>query len=635
MSPSLFIPTLRLVPVFLLIFTGADLFAQADTTQVRALYDSARTHYLSAGEKALAFAQEGYALALDQDHYWGKINCLQMIGEAYYSLGQLDQATEAFQSALDIAQEAKDRPEMGHNHVSLASVALDSGDKSLAQTHYAEAATIFEQLADSSSLCDLLLRYGNTYNSTGEHDEAIAQYLRSIPACEAAGNTLFVGFNYESIAIVHDKQGDYPIAESYFLKAKEVFAGLKDRLAYAGLLNNMGIFYKNTRQYDKSILSYQEALGIFDSVNFDRGRMACNTNLGILFTTQSAFAQGLAYSQRGLELARKMNNRESQGDNLNHMARAQLGLGQVSQALIHAREAQKLAYEVESLEKQRDANLTLSEVYQALGRYDEALGAYQAHVTAKDSLYDLDKARELNELRTRYETEKKDAEIALLAKNAEIDQIKKTRLWLGLTLSILLGSLLIFIQWQRRKNEQRVLQKEKELAEEKSRHAELEQMRLSRELDLKNQALTAKVLQLARKNEFLHQLEKEVQALSSRADDTAAKEGHALSRLIRQDIQTETDWDDFLASFREVHSEFMSTIQASYSGLSKTDLKLACLMKMNLSSKEIASALNISFEGVKKARYRLRKKLDLDSDHNLQEFLLAFDPSPTLSQSMI
>ena len=62
----------------------------------------------------------------------------------------------------------------------------------------------------------------------------------------------------------------------------------------------------------------------------------------------------------------------------------------------------------------------------------------------------------MNELRTKYETDQKDAEIALLAKNAEIDQIKQTRLWIGLLLSFLLGGSLVFIQWQRRKNEKRI-----------------------------------------------------------------------------------------------------------------------------------------------------------------------------------
>jgi DNA-binding CsgD family transcriptional regulator len=49
---------------------------------------------------------------------------------------------------------------------------------------------------------------------------------------------------------------------------------------------------------------------------------------------------------------------------------------------------------------------------------------------------------------------------------------------------------------------------------------------------------------------------------------------------------------------------------------------LMSLLKMNLSSKEIANILNISMEGVKKARYRLRKKLNLSTEESLQELVI-------------
>jgi DNA-binding CsgD family transcriptional regulator len=60
----------------------------------------------------------------------------------------------------------------------------------------------------------------------------------------------------------------------------------------------------------------------------------------------------------------------------------------------------------------------------------------------------------------------------------------------------------------------------------------------------------------------------------------------------------------------------------SYPEVSNNDLRLMSLLKMNLSSKEIANILNISVEGVKKARYRLRKKLNLNTEESQQELVI-------------
>jgi DNA-binding CsgD family transcriptional regulator len=91
---------------------------------------------------------------------------------------------------------------------------------------------------------------------------------------------------------------------------------------------------------------------------------------------------------------------------------------------------------------------------------------------------------------------------------------------------------------------------------------------------------------------------------------------------LSDDERLEDDWDSFAQNFDAVHNEFLSRLKAKHPNLSPSDLKLCAYLKLNLTTKEIAPLLNISVRGVEISRYRLRKKLDLANDVNLNDFMM-------------
>jgi len=84
----------------------------------------------------------------------------------------------------------------------------------------------------------------------------------------------------------------------------------------------------------------------------------------------------------------------------------------------------------------------------------------------------------------------------------------------------------------------------------------------------------------------------------------------------------ERDWNLFESSFNEAHESFFKKLKVHHPDLVPNDLKLCAYLRMNMNSKEMASLLNISLRGVEIRRYRLRKKLNLEHDKNLVEFLM-------------
>ena len=90
---------------------------------------------------------------------------------------------------------------------------------------------------------------------------------------------------------------------------------------------------------------------------------------------------------------------------------------------------------------------------------------------------------------------------------------------------------------------------------------------------------------------------------------------------IDSNINNEEDWAVFENYFSEIHQNFFSNIKRDFPDISPTDLKLCAYIKLNKSTKEIASLMNISIRGVETSRYRLRKKLNLDRNENILDII--------------
>nr|WP_256534304.1 triple tyrosine motif-containing protein [Lewinella sp. JB7] len=161
----------------------------------------------------------------------------------------------------------------------------------------------------------------------------------------------------------------------------------------------------------------------------------------------------------------------------------------------------------------------------------------------------------------------------------------------------------------------RLRQLQRQRIEARNRQLEQENRRKSRELA--NTTLT-----LAKKNEMLLDLKEELARFGKRKD--TARDPHKLLHLIERNLNHEEDWAIFESHFNEVHEAFLKRLRQAHPQLTAGDLQLAAFLKMDLTSKEIAPLLHISVRGVENKRYRLRKKLGLEGNDNLNTYVREF-----------
>jgi len=184
-----------------------------------------------------------------------------------------------------------------------------------------------------------------------------------------------------------------------------------------------------------------------------------------------------------------------------------------------------------------------------------------------------------------------------------------------------IGVILFFYWLNQQKLKKHQLQLEEKFEKE---HAErlnrIEKERLVNEIDLKRKELANTTMMAAKKNEVLMEIQGELNKDKSKFSNQFRLK-HIMNK-INNAVKSKDEWKVFETNFTEVHEDFFKDVLDSYPKLTSKDLKLCSYLKMNLSSKEIAPLMGISVRGVEVHRYRLRKKMNLESDVNLTKFLI-------------
>lgn len=141
---------------------------------------------------------------------------------------------------------------------------------------------------------------------------------------------------------------------------------------------------------------------------------------------------------------------------------------------------------------------------------------------------------------------------------------------------------------------------------------------LELELQAKSNQVAGKSLSIAKQSEMIEVIEK---ILDSEGNPGKLKT--EIKKVIKHNAVKKHEWESFESNLNQAHSDFIGRLTKLYPQLTSKDIRLCIYLKMNMSSKEIAPLMNISFRGVELHRYRLRKKLGLDAQENVSKFMAA------------
>ncbi len=145
---------------------------------------------------------------------------------------------------------------------------------------------------------------------------------------------------------------------------------------------------------------------------------------------------------------------------------------------------------------------------------------------------------------------------------------------------------------------------------------------MDKELKFRQNEMTTMAMNIIHKNEFLNDLKKEIVTIKGKMKDPESRHNlNKLTLMISQNISIDRDREKFQLHVDEQNTRFLQLLSENFPAMTENEKRLATLLRLNLSSKEIASILNISPKSVEMNRYRLRKKLGVPGNVGLTEFI--------------
>jgi tetratricopeptide (TPR) repeat protein len=480
---------------------------------------------------------------------------------------------------------------------------------------------------------------GVSHWARGNFFDALQYLFAAQELYQKSNNLLGAANSTMNIGLVYADQQNPEQALKYYITALDFFTtvGHEDRIGTT--YTKIGSAYASQKKYDLAYEYFLKALRIHKQISFLFGIQEVSNRLGLLYLEQGKINEAEKSINQSLTIARNRNDHEHIAINLENLSRIHLIRGEILKAEICLKEAYKTATEYGYKKSLLEILFNLKELSSKKKDYRAALIYFEQYEVLKDSIFSQTKARQIAALEKEREVKDREQqlnmrkrEIQILRQEAKINQLVLIFLIIVVVLLGLFGYIVYQYQRIKIKKNHELLQSSKRLFESKEKLAQVEleniklkEKDLKHELELRNKELTSYAVNFIQKNELFEELEQKLQNLKNTVSNPdIAKELNVLLQQVNKKLSIDRDWEDFKLTFENVHQNFFTDLLRLYPDLSPAELKLCALIRLNMGTKEIASLLGISADSTKTARYRLRKKLNLNADQSLTDFIIAF-----------
>jgi serine phosphatase RsbU (regulator of sigma subunit) len=344
-----------------------------------------------------------------------------------------------------------------------------------AMMFFEQALDIAEQLGSMSMQGNSRRYMGMVKESEGLYDEALEDYFKALAFFEEADLKHGVAITYNSIAILHYLQESYEQCMEYLTLSFEIKKELGDTEGMSNYYTNMASLKNALGQSEEALDFVELSLELYEELGDRIGIATAYGNLGTIHFDLKHYLLSLENHLKSVEMNEEINNMDGMVHSLSNVAGVYVTMADsldltesqrleyLNQAVFYGLKCYELADELDAVYVQNYAANTLHGAYRALGKPWEALEYAQAFINTRDSLFNEEKARAIEEMDTKYQTEKKQQQIELQesqleARDAKISRQKTLRnaLIAGLLAFILIIAVVVYAYVQKRRDNEKI-----------------------------------------------------------------------------------------------------------------------------------------------------------------------------------
>lgn len=539
--------------------------------------------------------------------------------------------------AAKIYLEADATSEAARIYTVIAQMYIDQENFNLAGEMFYKSLQLRENSKDSTGVANNLINLGNLRYIEGKYEEASDYFYRALRLANELGNNNLAGITLMNMANVLTQQMNYDKAVEYLEDALDFHRKEGNRKEEANVLHNIGIIHFEKNDFERAKDFFMQALTIKEELKTDpAGMIKIYNNLGLIAKEENNIELAEQHYTSTLRIARLSKDKPGEAvalNNLGSLRMMQLNSGALEDLLGSLQIAQSFGLKKLTLSNYDN----LQQFYSNRKDWEKAYDYAQRYRVLNDSIFNEESASRIIELQTKYDTEMKEKENQILRDSQRIQLLRNRQLTLiAIVFGLLATSFFIMFRLKRQSLRQahELFVKETELSlmklkasEDRNRNlqetlfAEEEIKKLqAKSLEQKKQELVSATMLIANKNDVFERLKKLAEEIKSDGQGDGLEKAKEIITEIDRQTDVETQWEQFRARFESVHKSFFTNLRKSDGTLTQNDLQLCAYIKLNLTTKEISRLMNITPESVNTSRYRLRKKLNLQTE-TLDDFI--------------
>ncbi|MCT4630403.1 tetratricopeptide repeat protein [Winogradskyella sp.] len=332
-------------------------------------------------------------------------------------------------------------------------------DKGL--THIEESLKFAQHSNDSLSIANNLFQKAVIYSLKGDYDKGLEVYMKILSVYEAMDFKKGIGLTLNSIGITYGDLGKHEDAIRNYKKAIEIHEASNDSVNLPNVYGNLALTYSNQKKHDLALEYYSKARDIDIATNNNWGLAINSENIGLVLQEQGKYGEAISFFEQARSIFEKNKLTADLSRVYANLGNAYFLLGDLNKSKSYLQSA--LENKTDSKKVTMEIHSNLSKLYKKMGRYGLALNHYEDYTIYKDSVFEEDRIKNINDLQLKYETTKKNKEIAeqqleLNKKEGEILKKSSQIIYMtGIAIFLLVATILVYLvfqQKQKRKNQE-------------------------------------------------------------------------------------------------------------------------------------------------------------------------------------
>lgn len=520
-----------------------------------------------------------------------------------------------------LAQKLEDKKAIAENLSNLGNLYVTKNQFDIAKKYYNASLKLYKEDNNVFEYCRNSMRIGNIDFLQNKYQNALTKFHRCLVIAEKNNFTALIPHLNNNIGYLFYELEDYKDALKYLKISYELFSKTNDLYNMANVLSSIASINNKLGKSDLAIEQHLETITLFQKNGNWEDLISPYNALVKIYTEKKDYTKAEKYSSIALQNLNKKGSPDFIGpiskyktDLFFSVAKLYFDKKETNKSIYFAHKSLKLAKENSFNKDITDNAKILYQIYRKQNRIDSALFYNDIYIKYNEIYISESDIKKVTQIKMQYKFDD-------IMRKKEIENFEKQAtskrnelLFIGISIFTVLGIIIMILLYLYQKSKTVKLMLTKE-------NLELEKVALNQDIDYKSKELASKTIYLLEKNEFIQSLAQKLKILKPEIK----KENQGTFQEIINELNQNSSnkvWNEFEIRFKEVHSSFYDNLNKLHPDLTPNEIKICAFLRLNMSTKDISAITHQSVKSINMARFRLRKKLNIESEDNLINYLI-------------